>query len=148
MLWSFLWCLTGLSVGWALITVHQKLRARIAQAEENVESKWVLVARRLFSLKGIHGMVMTVSWLNIAGRLFVTNPVENFQCYTYPVYKQVTNNQHVYDPAVPFTRVPIVSAEYDRAPWAYSESKWAAMMSLGVFAGAMLVGFLLRWGYQ
>lgn len=44
---------------------------------------------RMFSKKAAHGMLMFISWGNIAGRIFASNQSGDFTCHTYPVYKPV-----------------------------------------------------------
>jgi len=36
--------------------------------------------KKIFCFKTFHAAFMTASWLNIAGRAFITNPMEDFVC--------------------------------------------------------------------
>lgn len=47
---------------------------------------------RLFSLKALHGYLMTFAWYQMAGRAGVTNPFDWEKCFAYPVYKNVGSN--------------------------------------------------------
>lgn len=94
MLLSFVWVLGALSVGWVVINIHQgqierqamlnvqtalkvgqvpvdNLMAAIQQEKGRIaEGKsWL---QRLCSWKALHGALFFTSWLNIAGRVFVT----------------------------------------------------------------------------
>ncbi|KAI8471834.1 MAG: hypothetical protein J3K34DRAFT_520198 [Monoraphidium minutum] len=106
-LWSFVWVLGGLTIGWVAISVHQSLTARkaIAAAAAAIKAEGGAVPggdlaaligrekariadersvlRRVLSLKALHGAVMFVSWINIAGRVFATGFSEDFTCHTY-----------------------------------------------------------------
>lgn len=35
----------------------------------------------------LHGLLMSFSWYQMAGRLMVTNPFKHGGCWTYPAYK-------------------------------------------------------------
>mgnify|MGYP005994171177 CR=1 FL=1 len=49
--------------------------------------------KRAFSLKALHGYLMTLAWYQMAGRAGVTNPFDSWeQCYVYPVYKEQGDN--------------------------------------------------------
>jgi hypothetical protein len=98
----------------------------------------------MISLKAFHGCIMFVSWINIAGRLFVTPPTSDFECYTQPVFKQaVGNGKHTnYTEGDPLTLVPFSDPNYGRVPWAYKEQQWAAMMLLAPYFGAFVVGVI------
>ncbi len=65
--------------------------------------------QRVFSFKGLHGMLMFTSWLNVAGRMFAT-PRREFTCHTHPFYKMAHLNSSA--------QVPLEDAAYDRLPWA------------------------------
>lgn len=84
---------------------------------------------------------MFVSWINIAGRIFVTPPVQDFTCYTYPAYKPISNDHYTYN-GVPFELVENVDPKYNRLPWANKEGSWAATMLFAPFFGAIAVGML------
>ena len=148
-LWSFLWCLGGLTFGLAFITVHQHRRSKVKPVavfdrDEKPTPRKVLIVRRLFSFKAMHGYLMFVSWINIAGRVFVTPLRRDFECYTYPVYKPVSSQQFTPIPGQPLTLVPHDDPNYERQPWANNESGWALALSVGPFLGAMLVS--ASWG--
>lgn len=54
--------------------------------------------QRLFSLKALHGALMTFSWCQIVGRLFVTNPSTSWHgCWTYPAYKSTDGHAEFID---------------------------------------------------
>ncbi|KAJ3036355.1 hypothetical protein HK097_003859 [Rhizophlyctis rosea] len=148
--WSFAWVMIGLSVGYIAITIHQTKRRRMLEkaAKENVLpttktlSKTRQILSRFFSWKTLHGSVMFVSWINIAGRTFVTPPARTFQCYTYPAFKPITSKHYTYEAGSPLELVPQEDPMYARLPWAYKEGRWAVMMLLGPLAGALVVGLI------
>eukprot|EP01113_Clastostelium_recurvatum_P022459 TRINITY_DN2681_c0_g1_i2.p1 TRINITY_DN2681_c0_g1~~TRINITY_DN2681_c0_g1_i2.p1 ORF type:complete len:316 (+),score=74.86 TRINITY_DN2681_c0_g1_i2:218-1165(+) len=44
--------------------------------------------KRFFSLKALHGLLMTIAWYQMAGRAMVTNPAKDWKgCWTYPAIK-------------------------------------------------------------
>jgi serine protease inhibitor len=47
----------------------------------------------------LHGVVMSFSWYQMAGRLMVTNPLHFNGCWSYPAYKSesVTNKVFAVD---------------------------------------------------
>lgn len=160
---SFLWVLVGLCVGWVVINVHQELMERkamqnISEAmklgkEVSPEGLFTEVAaekgriansktwyERFFSWKSLHGMLMFMSWVNIAGRLVITNPV-HFQCYTYPYYKQVNSTKFA-GAGKPLT--PVGIWDTSSTPWAMMGlANWGVLMSLGMIAIAALVGIVV-----
>jgi hypothetical protein len=109
---AFAWVLSGMIFGWFIIKQHQNqmttlglelvdqwlkedkmagrsLKVALADAKEQITraKTWV---QRFISYKAAHGILMTLSWFNIAGRFMATGaPEMEFTCYTYPVYKQV-----------------------------------------------------------
>jgi hypothetical protein len=143
-LWSFLWVMLGLTTGWIAITIHQKVRfKRKPQSSTEKPSKLYQIFTRMFSLKGFHGCIMFVSWINIAGRIFVTPVGNDFDCFTTPVYKQVQNPHFNYTAGNPITYVEAEDPKYGRLPWANREGSWAAIMLLATYAGAFVVRFNL-----
>jgi len=76
---SFLYLLTGISVGYLAIWIHS-FRGVVTPV---TASFW----DRFFSLKSLHGLCMTYSWYQMLGRLVVTNPASWTGCVTYPAYK-------------------------------------------------------------
>jgi hypothetical protein len=109
---AFVWVLGGMIFGWFIIKQHQNqmttrglelveqwlkeekmagrsLMVALADAKDQISraKTWV---QRFISYKAAHGILMTLSWFNIAGRFLATGaPEMEFTCYTYPVYKQV-----------------------------------------------------------
>ena len=60
-----------------------KLKGEVmGQLDENKSFK-----DRFFSLKYLHGILMSFSWYQMAGRLVVTNPSDWGHCKSYPAYK-------------------------------------------------------------
>jgi hypothetical protein len=140
-MWSFLWVLCGLCVGYVAIGLVQHHGARFVKEEDENASRWKIIVGRMLSLKALHGCTMFTSWINIAGRIFVT-PVADFkfECYTYAAYKQVPNSQHFnYTVGDPVKYVPQTTSDYDKMPWAYRETQWGAMLSLGPLFMAFIV---------
>lgn len=149
---SFVIVLVGLTLGWPIINLHQMfmqtkalnkvqmqlqsakdhpaidlrtpgaLDAAIAQAKGQIIQERT-VMQRVFSLKTLHGALMTTSWLNIAGRTFITNSGESFSCYTQPAYKNLTSRHYVASSNSTFKFIPEVTPEYDKLPWVRFSSK-------------------------
>jgi hypothetical protein len=145
-LWSFLWVMLGLSVGWLVITVHQQRMKdpdyllRQATATNTPQPKWKQILQRMFSLKAVHGCLMFVSFLNIFGRIPSTPKLGHFECYTYPAYKPVTSEFHTHVPGSALQPVEMDDPNYSKQPWANKESGWAAGMSVGLYVLAFVIG--------
>lgn len=88
-------------------------------------------------------MIFIIARINIAGRLFVTNPVQDFKCFTIQAYKPVTNPHYTYNGTSALDLVEAVDPNYSRLPWAYKEGSWAATLLLGPFFGAYIVFFYI-----
>ena len=140
-LYSFLWTLLGLCTGWVAITIHQKIRFKRSTTNQ---SKTQNIISRMISLKGFHGCIMFVSWINIAGRVFVTPVSKDFSCFTYPAYKPVANSHYNYTVGSPLTFVEAVDPHYNRLPWANREGAWAAIMLFAPYIGAFVVSYFLK----
>jgi len=160
---SFIWALGGMTIAWLLINIHQILMDK--QAAHNVQEAIKLngmgsntsleamlkaekgriaasktFRQRFFSIKALHGIIMFVSWINIAGRIFASNQSGDFTCHTYPVYKQI-DTPHFQGADKPLTLVPVHDPDYARLPWAKTGLVgWGVAMSLGPFIGAAIVG--------
>jgi MFS family permease len=165
-LYSFLWVMLGLTIGWILIKVRELLLDRMAlkcvekQLTEGglvepldkmiMKAKMELIpthfAKRVFSLKGIHGSLMFVTWLNIAGRLFASDQSGDFTCHTYPVYKPLnTNHFDGFGKNETERLVPMHDPKYNRLPWAYKESTWAVALLLGPLIAGFLFGLVYSY---
>lgn len=142
-IWSFLWVMLGLTAGWLAITIHQKVRFKRSNPPAEKPSKLYQIFKRMFSLKGFHGCIMFVSWINIAGRCLGLT-WRDFECFTYPAYKQVQNPHFNYTAGDPLTLVEANDPKYNRLPWANREGSWAAMMLLATYAGAFVVSLSRR----
>lgn len=162
-LFSFLWVLGGLSIGWLAIVVHGQIMARAAAAGAQdrikaaggvpggdlaallAEERGRIAASkgfwaRLVSLKALHGALFFTSWMNIVGRVFATRPKLDFYCYTYPVYKQI-ETPHFQGAGKPVTFVPADDPRFARLPWAKMGSvAWGMALLFGPLLGALLVG--------
>jgi hypothetical protein len=107
---SFLWVLIFMCIGWIAANFHQMSMDKQAMANVQAainreglkgnlkqiiaEEKGRIIhnrtfVQRFFSWKTLHGVVMFVSWVNIAGRIPASNQSGDFTCYTYPVYKPI-----------------------------------------------------------
>ncbi|KAJ3319719.1 Histone-lysine N-methyltransferase setd1a [Boothiomyces sp. JEL0866] len=162
-LFSFLWVLGGLTIGWMAISIHSVLIGNKAMsnvskniAEDGLDQKGSIkdliatekqnitrnktMRQRIFSLKTLHGCLMFMSWINISGRIGVTNPADKFECYAYPAYKPIsTSRYNGTGTSNNIVLIPPQDPNYSKAPWAYREAQWAAMLSLGPLAGAFIV---------
>jgi hypothetical protein len=141
-LYSFANVLVGMSVAWLAITLHQELKKRGYLRVKSAEGKSRLrvVFDRMFTLKALHGALMFVSWINIAGRVFVTPLSGDFECYTQPAFKTMPSTHHLTDSFVPGAYIPTEDPKYSRLPWAYKEDSWLAMMLLVPFFISLVVG--------
>lgn len=160
-LWSFLWVLSGLCIGWVLIVLHMQFmqQAAVALVEKKLAAGGssvnlggqIDVARatiaanktwqeRLFSFKAAHGILMLVSYVNIVGRVLVTPISSDFTCYTYPAFKAITTPHGAYANLTNIVLVPAADPNYSRTPWAkMGVSTWAAVLSLVPLFGAFLI---------
>jgi hypothetical protein len=168
-LYSFVWVILGLAFGWFLIGFHQadlskkaldSLELSMKTASDSLdakkplsvrfqEEKGAVIARRtfverVFSYKSAHGILMLISWFNIAGRIFVTkvNAAE-FQCYTAPVYKPIDSHRFKGANASTITTLP-TNDDFSRLPWKGWESGWLAVTIIAPF----LVGFIVCLVYS
>jgi hypothetical protein len=157
-LFSFLYALGGLSIGWLVIKLYQsEMDMRAADNVQRIikrhglngdlgdllllekcniakERTW---SERVSSWKTLHGVFMTTSFVNIFGRLTATNPGEDFACYTYPVYKQI-DTPAFQGSGKAVTFVPTTDPDYDKLPWAGREGIWVSVLG----AGPILVSFV------
>lgn len=169
---SFVWVMGGLTIGWVLIKFHQArierqairnvardisvnglgshdLAARIQQEKGRIADSKTFV-ERFFSIKALHGIIMFVSWINVAGRAFATNLSKSDRaCYTYPVYKpldlpEIPDGSSVN--ASSLTLVPTHDPHYERTPWAkLGLVGWAVVMLIAPLAGAAVIGAVWSW---
>ena len=182
---SFFLVLFGLTLGYVLITIHQRRRLEelIKQARLGAGSAgsfgtispstsdgeliggpsnlnalsvgntldkpntwWKLIKERMFTLKAAHGCLMTVSWINLAGRIFATPNLAHFDCYTYSAYKPAQNRFYT-PPSIlngsvrgGIELLNYTSPAYTKQPWANMEELWAVYMSIGIYLGAFIIG--------
>jgi len=141
---SFVWVLGGMAVGWWLIKLHEIKMEKTAmlvvdqQIAANDPDAWPLaqaigrakgkIARaksfknRMLSYKATHGVVMFLSWFNIAGRIMFSSIDGDFTCHTYPVYKPRNSNRYQTKgmelEGQPLKLLPLDDPEYQRLPWA------------------------------
>jgi uncharacterized protein YhhL (DUF1145 family) len=127
---NFALVILGLSFGWIVIWIHQSRRQ---QQPTKKNGLW-----RVLSWKGLHGILMFVSWMNISGRIFATPNLANFECRTYAIFKPYLSDNNSDD------RVKLVPEhnpkEYNATPWANNELGWTLMLSLGVGTVSLLFG--------
>lgn len=146
---SFVWVLGGLTAGWILIRIHhmyaekevlllasETCRGGLEEALHNARVALASRSRTLYqamvSCKAAHGMLMFVSFVNIAGRIFASNQSGDFTCHTYPIYKPAANQSGL---------VPEHDPRYSRLPWAaLGLGGWGALLSLGPLLLAFAVG--------
>lgn len=62
---------------------NMDLRQRVAAEKGRIAASKTF-KQRLFSIKAAHGIIMFVSWINIAGRIFASDQSGDFTCHTYP----------------------------------------------------------------
>jgi hypothetical protein len=164
---SFVWVLGGLTVGWIAIAIHQTIlnkkattnvESYIKQSQSGLiepgQSLFTLIQQekgaigerktlyqRMVSYKAFHGVIMFISWFNIAGRIFVTKPITDFSCHTYPVFKP----EYQTNPDGSLMAVPSVDPSYGRQPWANREGTWAAITFFSPMALALIVGVVVAY---
>lgn len=156
---SFAITLIGLTVGYIVISIHQFvinkrafLNAQKILKETQVVSLQELIEKckaeiiqtrsvfeRVISYKTVHGCFMLASWLNIAGRVFITNPFRDFACYTTAVYKNVPSPHFTPGTNATVSFVPAVDPNYERTPWANKEVAWGIQLSFGPVVGGLLI---------
>jgi len=107
---SFVWCLSGMILGWFIIKLHQNqmlklalgmvdtwikdgsfgggLQDAVAEAKDQIAKSKTFV-QRFVSYKAAHGILMGMSWAPIAGRFWATDIKNDFTCWSYPIYKAV-----------------------------------------------------------
>jgi hypothetical protein len=141
---QFAVALGGLCIGWILIVFHKSWmehQACILLQEKGIDSTKSLLEQiqatkqsianqksftsRMVSYKAFHGIVMAISWANLAPRLFASNQSGNFSCYTYPVYKPINTPRYSFANQN-LTIVPENSPSYPKVPWANREALWVS----------------------
>jgi hypothetical protein len=86
------------------------------------------------------------SWFNIAGRIFASDISKEFECYTYPVYKQLDMLQGDYSNSTEWVPVPETDPNYARLPWAQTGMVgWATALSIGPMVLSILVGSVVAY---
>jgi hypothetical protein len=163
---SFLFVLLGLTLGWTCIKLHQHFlhgqmldevqlklkssRSFLLLSQEmkgaihkiNERKSW---SERMLSFKAAHGVLMFVSWINMAGRIFGSNQSGDFTCHTYPVYKQLDSPKFKgFNHSL--TYLPTHDPDYARMPWASSLVGWGLELSLLPLLGAAFIGGALFAG--
>jgi hypothetical protein len=141
-LYSFSIVLVGMSVGWIAINVHTDLLkyGKIKVPSVVGKTRWQILYDRMVTLKAFHGVVMFASWVNIAGRIFVTKLDVEHECFSQPAFKPLTSKLYNYTAGDPIQYVPINSPNYVNQPWANRETSWLLMLLFGPLAGAIFVG--------
>ena len=163
---AFAFTLCGMSLGWIIIKFYQSQIRKIATnlVEESIKQMKIIDNKtfnleqlyndkliqylnhrnwkqRYFSLKTVHGVLMTLSIFGIIGRIFASDQSGNFTCYTYPVYKPVNADMggsagmDLQDK--PLQIVPEDDPDYDKLPWAGVETLFAlrgVLIPIGVGA--------------
>ena len=170
---SFVWVLSGLSLGWIMIKLHLSHVERKAyekfgfyitgiQSEElkkkvEIDGVYTLMSQfrrdvvqlrslrdRMISCKAAHGVLMFMSFMNIFGRIFGVTLSNGFTCHTFPYYKQVDSPKFTGLDA-PLTPVPIRDANYSSLPWAHGLGYWGLELSVGPIIVALAVGVCVAW---
>ncbi|KAI9020568.1 hypothetical protein DFJ74DRAFT_707614 [Hyaloraphidium curvatum] len=159
-IWSFVFVLGGMCLGWPFAIVHRALlRSRAAanvarrlaeqpdpfaagapDLDRLIAAEMVAIeggkswVARVFSLKSAHGALMVVSWGNMMGRIGVTNVAAPFSCFTYPFYKPF-DVQYFNGTTQPLTPLPYEYPNPAVLPW--------TTLGVGGFLAALSVGFVL-----
>ena len=150
-LFSFLWVLGCMTIGYILIVIYKhktfhnflhmidifiqnKDRILIYNHIEKIyenKRKYLVEKRNLFVIKGFHGTLMFVSWFNISGRIFFSEVNKDFKCYTYPIYKENGNI------------VPMNDPNYNNLIWANNEIIWGInLYVIPFFIGMLMISCL------
>ena len=115
-----------------LATLIQKEKGEIA-AEKSC-------CRRTFSMKAVHGALMFMSWMNLAGRIMASDQSGDFTCHTQPYYKATVSSREHVATGVP-EQVDPANPNYDALPWAKTGLiGWGVYLSVGPFLFAMAFG--------
>lgn len=162
-----------IAVGWPIIMVHQNKMTDQAMKEvqasftgrpfegdlsQLVQSQKGKIAQRksckerMWSLKAAHGIMMFLSWGNIAGRIFASNQSGDFTCHTYPVYKPLNATIGATKGwglgSKPLEFVPEVDPRYARLPWAATgEVGFTLLIDCSYLVMAAVFGCIYSW-YQ
>jgi hypothetical protein len=157
---QFAMVLIGLSVGWIVIKFHEAVMAK--KAADGVKLKYkngfadgddlndllnkekgIVAANKTFrermlSWKTLHGVAMTISWANLAPRLFASNQSGDFSCHTYPVEKPINTARYTHNGNLTF--VPENSPSYERVPWANREALWVSLFFVVPLVFSLVIG--------
>jgi hypothetical protein len=168
---SFIWVLGGLTIGWVVIQFHQRtmyktalsrldtaiacgdvklttLESAIAEEKNKISSEKTLF-QRIFSVKTFHGLVMFTSWVNIMGQISTGNVRGEYECYTYPVYKNITSRRYTVPANGSLTLVPTQDPKYTRLPWGNREFMWGVQLSVGpMFIGLLFGTAFAYWSIR
>jgi hypothetical protein len=150
---SFVWVLGGLTIGWAVIRLHDsKMNAAafemakddimsgasksltldevLAQHKRAVASKKSF-AQSFFSYRMVHASFMFTSWLNIAGRIFASNQSGDFTCYTVPAFKPISTPHGDFTGSEQLQALPAYDPNFSTLPWAKTGLLgWGALLSV------------------
>lgn len=173
--WSFIWCLGGLTIGWIIIGIHQNIMTDKAmknaqnQIQEspridnvlheknslkdviNKEKQTIADGKswgqRIFSWKALHGCLMVASWYQIAGRLpSGSSKIGDFECYTYPAYKPVEGSTKFnWKSGSPIQFLPMYDPTYYRLPWANNEVFFAVLGLFTPIILSLLIGAIVAF---
>jgi len=116
-----------------------------------VAAKKTLV-QRVFSWKALHGAVMFMSWMNIAGRIFASNQSGDFTCYTQPYYKPGVSGPNIWtdteidahlnmNNSIPVP-VPITNPNFANLPWSMGLTNWGLLLSVVPLVFAFIFGLM------
>lgn len=170
---SFVWVLGGMAIGWWLIRLHMAKMERLGMQKVELEMKATSVEEvgplaaaigrakgdiaraksfkdRMLSYKATHGVVMFLSWFNIAGRIMFSTSMfyEDYTCWTYPAYKAVNANQYqtkgrIFAGTSLEERIlPVLDPNYGRLPWAQTGMlAWNIIALATPIVMASLIGY-------
>ena len=162
-LFSFFFCLSGLTIGWFLIRLHQyKMQRKTLQVvtekmnagmkvktdlasllreESQLITRQRTFYQNVFSYKMFHACFMITSWINIAGRVFSTNLGQSFTCYTIPAYKPISTTHGDFRSTSDCLQpVQTYVADFNKLPWGMiSLTLWSVILSIVPFLAVFLI---------
>lgn len=115
------------------------LKEKIDQEKARITAKKSF-KEKFFSYRTLHAATMVTTWFQIIGRIFSSNQSGDFQCYTYPAYKNLNTPNGDFRNATEIILVEARDPDYAKLPWARTgEAAWILLLSLGPFLISLAV---------
>jgi hypothetical protein len=163
-IFSINWILLGITFGWLAIKSYElrlvrqaafAVQTRISKLglsgkdnllnminkEKGVIEAHQSFAARITSNKAVHGILMALSWANIAMRFASGSGFQSFSCNTFPAWKPLNGMSSPRN----ITMVPEIDPEYGNKPWAGNEYSWVTFQLLFPLCLASLLGSIVAF---